>query len=107
MKKIWLKSGVLAVITVILCVLLISLTSCSNPTTADGKEVIEDQWVVINDDSWESIALVYHIDTKIVYEYGYGDYTSHLSPHLIYKDGHIYGSIFENGEIVPVPFAVN
>jgi hypothetical protein len=104
MKKIWLKSGVLAVITVILCVLLISLTSCSSqPTTPEGEEIINDQWIVV----YKNPLVVYSKDTKIMYYYNFGGYTSYLSPYLIYKDGHIYGSIFENGEIVPVPFAVN
>ena len=34
---------------------------------------------------------------------GYGGY---LSPYQIYQDGAIYGAVYENGKIVPKPYAM-
>ena len=50
--------------------------------------------------------VVYNQTTKVVYylenEETHGGY---LSPYLIYKDGYIYGAIFQDSEIIPVPYA--
>ena len=51
--------------------------------------------------------LAYHKDTKVVYEinslYSHGQ---NFIPYQIYKNGVIYGAIYEDGEIKPVPYAM-
>lgn len=49
--------------------------------------------------------IVYDKDTTVVYYLQYSSYEGHLSPYLIYKDGALYGAVFQDGEIVPVPYA--
>lgn len=50
-------------------------------------------------------SIVYDKDTTIVYYLEHGSDGGHLSPYLIYQDGALYGAIFQDGEIVPVPYA--
>lgn len=51
--------------------------------------------------------LAYHKDTKIVYElnklYSHGQ---SIIPYQIYKNGVIYGAVYEDGEIKPIPYAI-
>lgn len=50
--------------------------------------------------------IIYDKNTKIVYyfETGAND-GGYLSPYLIYQNGALYGAIFQDGEIIPVPYA--
>lgn len=51
--------------------------------------------------------LGYHRDTKVVFElYGAGSNNSMAVPYQIYQDGVIYGAVYENGEVVPKPYAL-
>lgn len=51
--------------------------------------------------------LGYHRDTKVVFElYGAGSNLGTIVPYQIYQDGVIYGAVYENGEIVPIPYAM-
>lgn len=51
--------------------------------------------------------LGYHRDTKIVYElYCPGTNYGMITPYQIYQDGVIYGAVYDNGEIVPMPYAM-
>ena len=46
--------------------------------------------------------LAYHKDTKIVYEIN----SLYFIPYQVYKNGVIYGAVYENGEIKLVPYAM-
>ena len=46
--------------------------------------------------------LAYHKDTKIVYEIN----SLYFIPYQVYKNGVIYGAIYEDGEIKLVPYAM-
>ena len=51
--------------------------------------------------------LVYHKDTKVVYEVNSLDYHKQIFiPYQVYKNGVIYGAIYEDGEIKLVPYAI-
>ena len=51
--------------------------------------------------------LGYHRDSKVVFEiYNAGCNAGTIVPYQIYKDGVIYGAVYENDEIVPVPYAL-
>ena len=89
--------------------IMLSLCACY-PKTIDEQGVerraFYKQFVVIEDDEDYSVAIVYQIHTKVVYFLRYGGkYGSFLSPYQIYQDGALYGAIFQDGEIVPVPYA--
>lgn len=93
----------------IICLLLV-LVVCLSLCACHGK-VIDENGVEINtfaDDygiishNWEDNRyVVYDLQTKVVYIYREG-----FSPYQIYQDGVIYGAIYENGEIVPIPYAM-
>ena len=51
--------------------------------------------------------LGYHRDSKVVFEIcGAGCNNSMIIPYQIYEDGVIYGAVYENGEVVPKPYAL-
>lgn len=90
--------------------LLLALIMCLS-LCACGEKVIDENGVERNiflDDygiishNWEyNHYVVYHLQTKVVYIYREG-----FSPYQIYQDGVIYGAVYENGEIVPIPYAM-
>ena len=49
--------------------------------------------------------VVYNQTTKVVYYLEAENNGDYLSPYFIYQDGALYGAIFQDGEIVPVPYA--
>ena len=49
--------------------------------------------------------VVYNQTTKVVYYLEAETHGDYLSPYFIYQDGALYGAIFQDGEIVPVPYA--
>jgi hypothetical protein len=49
--------------------------------------------------------VVYNQTTKVVYYLASETHGGYLTPYLIYQDGALYGAIFQDGEIVPVPYA--
>jgi hypothetical protein len=49
--------------------------------------------------------VVYNETTKVVYYLEIATHGGYLSPYLIYQDGALYGAIFQDGEIIPVPYA--
>lgn len=97
----------------IVCIILIAtilFTFCScYPSTIDEqgveREVRYGAFVVIEKYGDGETLTVYHKITKVVYNLQTGGYNGFLSPYLIYQDGYIYGAIFENGQIIPVPYA--
>lgn len=51
--------------------------------------------------------LAYHKDTKVVYEINSLDYHKQsFIPYQVYKNGVIYGAVYEDGEIKLVPYAM-
>lgn len=91
-------------------VLVISITlglCACYPTTVDeqGTErTVMDGFVVISTINNFS-HVVYNQTTKVVYYLELETHAGYLSPYLIYQDGALYGAIFQDGEIVPVPYA--
>lgn len=98
----------------IFCVLLaliicMGLCACS-PVVIDenGRErqTIYNGEFVILEEIWDySNYIIYDPETKIVF-YHQGGHGGYLTPYQIYQDGVIYGAVYENGEIVPAPYAM-
>ena len=90
---------VIAIITIVCC-------ACSAPITDDlgiERETIYERFAIIEESN--GLKIVYDIHTKVVYYYNPGEATSFCTPYLIYKNGAVYGAIFEKGEIKPVPYS--
>lgn len=96
----------------IVCLLLalvmcLGLCACTPTQIVDGEEVkiIDYRFGVI-----EKLALgnyiVYDVQTKVVFYIESAGDGGYFAPYQIYKDGAIYGAVYENGEIVPVPYAM-
>ena len=82
-----------------------SLCGCQPTTIVDGEEVkiIDNRFIPITDNS--HFDLVYDINTKIVYLMDRNSYGGGLSQYQIYKDDAIYGAVYRDNEIIPVPYA--
>ena len=82
--------------------------SCSNQVTDENgikRDTVYDYFPVIESD-WEySRYVVYDPVSKIVYHMS-GGHGGYMTPYMLYEDGVIYGAIFEDGKIVPAPFAI-
>lgn len=97
-------------------VMCLGLCACGTTTTNDvGAEVdgygpyiyIRDVDGQFDDVAEFSHWLGYHRETKIVYEcYALGTQYGTVNSYQIYENGAIYGAVYENGEIVPVPYAL-
>lgn len=86
--------------------IMFGLCACY-PKTVDEQGVertIMDGFVVISATKNDRY-IVYDQTTKVVHYLESDSYNGYLSPYLIYKDGYIYGAIFQDGEITPVPYA--
>ena len=98
---------------VAICLILvftIMLGLCGCETVIDEgaeRHIYDETFIEIESRNMDNNHIVYDKDTKIVYylETAGGTDGGHLSPYLIYKDGYIYGAIFQDGEIIPVPYA--
>lgn len=89
----------------IVCLLLVlifclSLCACGE-TTEDA--LFKGQYQVIESDWNYGTYVAYDKDSYIVYDISHGGY---IVPHQIYRDGVIYGAVYENGEITPIPYAM-
>lgn len=96
----------------IVCLLLalvmcLSLCACSQTVIVDNTErtILRDKFVVLETFHHDEF-VVFHKDTNIVYIFDNDGYGGYLTPYQIYQDGVIYGAVYENGEIVPVPYAM-
>ena len=93
-------------IVCLLMALVMCLSLCACGSTAIDENGVEtktflDEYGIISH-NWEwNYRIVYHLQTKVVYIYREG-----FSPYQICKDGIIYGAVYENGEIVPIPYAM-
>ena len=86
--------------------IMLGLCACY-PTTLDEQSVertVIDGFVVISTiNNYNHV--VYNQTTKVVYYLEAETHGGYLAPYLIYQDGALYGAIFQDGEIVPVPYA--
>lgn len=86
--------------------IILGLCACY-PKTIDEQGIeraVMDGFVVISTiNNYNHV--VYNETTKVVYYLETGTHGGYLSPYLIYKDSYIYGAIFQDGEIIPVPYA--
>lgn len=89
--------------------IMLGLCACQEVIVDEGQErIVHDGTFVeikVNIESCNYI--VYDRNTKVVYylETATANDGGHLSPYLIYQNGALYGAIFQDGEIVPVPYA--
>lgn len=100
------KNILIAFICTLMILSFCACTSTITDDTGDQCKQVGYNFAVIDEGEWRGDYLVYDIDTKIVYYYQTGATSDggHLSPYLVYQDGAIYGTIFENGKIKPVPY---
>ena len=93
----------------IVCLLLIlvmclGLCACGSKVIDENgveRKTFFDEYGIISH-NWEyNYYMVYHMQTKVVYIYREG-----FSPYQIYQDGVIYGAVYENDKIVPIPYAM-
>lgn len=86
--------------------IMLGLCACY-PTTIDEQGIertVMDGFVIISTiDNYDHV--VYNQITRVVYYLEQETHAGYLSPYLIYQDGALYGAIFQDGEIVPVPYA--
>jgi hypothetical protein len=86
--------------------IMLGLCACY-PTTLDEQGVertVLDGFVVISTiNNYNHV--VYNQTTRVVYYFEAETHGGYLSPYFIYQDGALYGAIFQDGEIVPVPYA--
>lgn len=84
-------------------VMCLSLCACS---LAPEPGAIYDQGFVVISSYDDYNHLVYDINTNVVFYLETGSYRGFLTPYQIYQNGAIYGAVYENGEIVPTPYAL-
>lgn len=89
--------------------ILMSLCACI-PTTRDDEGISRtlhyNTFVVLDEYSYDNYtAVVYHKTTSVVYYLQRGVNGGFLAPYLIYQDGYIYGAIYQDGKIIPIPYA--
>ena len=96
----------------IICLLLalvmcLGLCACAPTQIVEGEEVkiIDYRFGVIEELELGNY-IVYDIHTKVVFYIESAGHGGYLAPYQIYQDGAIYGAIYENKEIVPVPYAM-
>ena len=84
----------------------LGLCACADVRTIDGEEheIIDNRFAIIKEVDFGNY-LVYDIDVKTVFYIEANGYGGYLTPYQIYENGALYGAVYENGEIVPVPYA--
>lgn len=86
-------------------VICLSLCACGSgkAINENGVEIktFADNYGIISHNWEDNRYVVYDLQTKVIYIYREG-----FSPYQIYKNGLIYGAVYEDGEIKPVPYAV-
>lgn len=92
-----------------LCIVMLFVLCACQPTTIDEnaeRYICDNTFISVQSTNEDFNRIVYSKYTKVVYYYeDAGTYGGYLAPYIIYQDGVLYGAIFENGEIVPVPYA--
>ena len=88
-------------------VMCLGLCACAPTQIVEGEEVkiIDYRFGVIEELELGNY-IVYDIHTKVMFYIESAGHGGYLAPYQIYKDGAIYGAVYENKEIVPVPYAM-
>ena len=98
------KRIVCFVLILVICASL--FCGCFSTTNENGAPVDGYYDFVIirkmTDYSW----IVYDKTTSVCYYTERGTHGGYMTPYQIYQDGALYGAVYENGEIVPVPYAM-
>lgn len=98
------KRTICLLLALIMCLVL---GACAVTQVVEGEEVkVVDYRFGIIEELDLGNYLVYDIHTKVVFYVETAGHGGYLSPYQIYQDGAIYGAVYENGEIVPVPYAM-
>ena len=86
-------------------VMCLSLCACRSKVIDENgvetKTFLDEYGIISHNREW-NYRVVYLLQTKVVYIYREG-----FSPYQIYQNGAIYGAVYENGEIVPDPYALS
>ena len=95
----------------VICLLLafvmcLGLCACGETVIVDNVErtVLQGRFIILSEYGYAQY-IVFDEETNIVYYLDNDYYAGYLTPYQIYKDGVIYGAVYENGEIVPKPYA--
>jgi hypothetical protein len=96
-------------IFLLVIVILMSLCAC-NPTIEDdegiSRTLLYNSFVVLDEYSFDHYTMVvYNKTTSVVYYLQCDGHGGFLAPYLIYQDGYIYGAIYQDSKIIPVPYA--
>ena len=95
----------LIILIIVLCIG--TLAACSATQVVDGSEVevIDNRFAIIEEIEYGNY-VVYDINTRVVLYIETAGHGGYLTPYQIYKDGAIYGAVYENGQIVAKPYAM-
>lgn len=99
------KKFICLLLVLIMC---LGLCACGVQTViVDNTErtLLRNSYVVL-EEFYDGEYIVFHKDTNIVYIFDNDGYGGYLCPYQIYQDGVIYGAVYENDEIVPIPYAM-
>lgn len=99
------KRLICILLTLVVCLGL--LTGCYKTTNENGVEVEGIDNFVIIQKITEYDWIVYDKTTMVVYYIEVGTHGGYLCPYQIYSDGGIYGAIYENGVIKPIPYSIH
>ena len=95
------------IVYIVMVIILTLLLCCGCHEKETGPETYGSFVLIEQINEPRTDYLAYHKDTKIVYEinnlYSHGQ---NFIPYQIYKNGVIYGAVYEDGEIKLVPYAV-
>ena len=94
-----------------LLLLIMCLSACSSATTTNevgAKVPGAGRFIFIYelDTDIEKQYLAYDRETYIVYYADVQGESKYVAPYQIYQNGAIYGAVYKNGEIIPVPYAL-
>lgn len=94
---------------IIICLLIatmLALMACGAPVLEDESthNTVDNTFIEIQRNGNTNLA--YHVDTHVVYLIRHGSESfSFATPYYIYQKGALYGAVYDNGRIVPVPYA--
>lgn len=88
-------------------IMCLSLCACTSTQIVEGEEIqiTGHRFGVVERLDYGNY-IVYDVYTKVMFYIETGGHNGYLAPYQIYKDGAIYGAIYENGEIIPTPYAM-
>jgi len=88
--------------------IMFSLCACNSKIVDDQgieRDVYYGYFAVIEAKDDGHTMIVYDMHTRVVYYVQRGGYNGFMSPYFIYQDGALYGAIYQDGKITPVPYA--